>query len=411
MTLARDRDFLKLWAGQAVSELGSHFTLTGLPLAAILLLDAGALEMGVLTAASAVAVVVGSLAGGVLADRMSRRGLMIATDLGRAAILASVPIAIGAGVLSMTHLYAVAFVAAGLGVVFEITYRALLPGLVGRGRVLEANTRLGITSGVAESSGPALAGAVVQVFGAAVAIVVDAVSFLVSAASLVWLRRPLPREERPVAHPLRDIAEGAGYVARHPLLRPMLLATLVSTFFGWGIAALYLLYGIRELGLSPVLMGVTVSLGGVSALGGSLLATRATRLVGIGPAIGLGRLLYAVTGLLIPLAGGPAPLAFAMLAISQLLGDAFHSIFWISELSLRQGVTPDRLLGRVNAANVIVAEGIGPLGALAAAALAESLGLRAALLIAVIGTFGGAVILLASPLRQVRAITDAALPG
>jgi len=180
-------------------------------------------------------------------------------------------------------------------------------------------------------------------------------------------------------------------------------AALLFAFAGNAIGALYGLYAIRELGLPPALLGVVISLGGVGALAGSFAAGRASRWLGVGPSVALGLLGYGLSGLLIPFAAGPVALAAAMLAASQLL-DGLHSVYAVNEVSLRQSITPDRLRGRVNATAHLLVLGVGPLGAIAGAALAESYGIRTTLLLAVAGVIAAGVLLLASPVRHVRAL-------
>lgn len=397
-------DFHKLWAGQTISAFGSHFTTTGLPLVAILVLDAGAAEVGLLAAAGGAGVLLAGPVAGVWVDRLERRPVMIAADLGRALVLLAIPAGAALGALRMEHLYAVAFLAAALGSFFEVAYRSYLPTVVQGRALVAANSRLAASGDVSEMAGPASAGAIVQLLSAPVAMLVDALSFVASAVSVALIRareRASASDERSVEH--EGVAAGVRAIARDTRLAAILASALMFAVCGNAFGALYLLFAVRELGFPPALLGAVVSLGGVGALAGSLLAGAAARRLGVGPAAGVGLLGYASTGLLVVFASGPIAVAAAMLAGAQLL-DGLHSVYSISELSVRQAITPDRLRGRVNAAVHVLVLGVGPLGALAGAALAEAYGLRAAMLIGVAGGMAAGALLLVSPVRRIRTL-------
>lgn len=186
-------DFLKLWAAQTVSLFGSQVTTLALPLAAILTLHAGPLEVGALNAAGSASALVASLPAEVWIDRLRRRPAMIAAGLGQALILASIPLAFWLSVLRLPQLVLVAFLAAALAVFFDVAYRAYLPSLVPRSRLIEANSRMTASKTAAQIGASGLAGALIQVFGAPVAILADAVSFVVSSFTLLFIRMPEPK--------------------------------------------------------------------------------------------------------------------------------------------------------------------------------------------------------------------------
>jgi len=264
--LGRYPDFLKLLVGQGVSEIGSVATRTALPIAAVVALGAGPLEMGILVGSSSVALIGVGLAAGAWVDRLPRRPVMIAADLGRALVIATIPATAVAGVLTIELLYVVAFAAAALGAFFDAAYRAYPPVVVPRERLVEANSALSGASNVAELTGPSLAGALVQLLSAPFALLIDAISFVVSAISLGLIRTSEP-PTRPVAdrEPLvREIAAGLGYLARERSLRVIALSAFVGSFFGTFFASLYTLYAIAELGISPLVLGAIISAGGAS---------------------------------------------------------------------------------------------------------------------------------------------------
>jgi MFS family permease len=416
-TLWQDREFLKLWAGQAVSELGSTITREAMLLLALLVLGATPLEMGVLSALGGLPVLVFGVAAGVWVDRLRRRPLMIATDLSRAVLLALIPLAAFLGVLRIEMLYGIVVLTGLLGIFFSTAYRAYLPGLVERAHLVEGNSKLAMSESAAEIGGSGLAGVLVQVIGAPFAILLDALTFLVSAGSLAFIRRPEPppAQVAETASFGREALEGLRATATQPILRTLAVAAAIQSFLGNIFAPLYSLYAIRELGLGPAAVGLTIALGGVSSLTGALLAERILRRFGLGRTLIATMGLSSLTALLIPLAAFFSPHAASgaffsvgllFLGTAQLLGDALDTVYAIHTISLRQAITPDRLLGRVNASLELVQEGIAPLGALTGGILGGVLGVQAALFIASLAGILSALWITASPIRVLQKIPE-----
>ncbi len=410
-SLWRHADFLKLWAGQTVSELGSVVTRTAVPLVALLVLGAGPFEMALLVVAGSLAVLLVGLFAGAWVDRLRRRPLLIATDAIRAVLLFSIPVAYATGVLRMEQLYLVTFVEGCLGSLFNAAYPAYVPSLIGVDRVVEGNSKLATSSSLAEIGGPGLAGALVQVFSAPFAILVDAVSFGVSALSLVFIRTPEPpRPARTEATPIRqEIVEGLRLVLHHRILFAIAMRSVVAHVAGSFFGVLYTIYLIDDLHLTPFLLGVVVSAGGVGALVGSLFASRVIRSLGLGPALIWTAVGASVVGILTPLAQGPLVVATLMVLIPQLVGDGLQTIEGVAELSLIQGLSPDRILGRVNATLEVFSHGIAyPIGALTAAAVAGEIGVRGGIAIGWAGMAASILFLVLSPLPRIRTTSDEA---
>ena len=408
-TLWRHADFMKLWTGQTVSRLGSVVTRTAVPLVALLVLGAGPTEMALLVIAASAAVLLVGFVAGAWVDRLRRRPLLVAADLIRAAVLFSIPAAYVAGLLTMTHLYVVMFIDACLASVFDAAYPAYVPSLIGTERVVEANSKLATSSSIAEIGGPGLAGGLVQVVSAPFAILVDAVSFVFSAVSLLLIRSPEPaRPPREAATPLRvEILEGLQLVRRHRILFPIALRSIIAHVSGSFFGVLYTLFLIDDLHLDPLMLGIVISAGGVGALVGSFLAAPVIRRLGLGRAFIWTALGAAALGFLTPLAGGPVVLATAMVLIPQLVGDGLQTIEGVAELSLIQGQTPDRILGRVNATLEVLSHGVAyPIGALLAALVGERIGVRWGIAIGEVGMALSLVPLLLSPLTRVRHATQ-----
>ena len=266
-SLWRHRDFMRLWSAETISQVGSQVTLLALPLAAILILDATAFEVGALSSIEFAPFLLVGLPAGVWVDRLRRRPILIAGDLGRAVVLASLPIAYWLDALTMPHLYAAAFLTGIFTVFFDVAYQSYLPSIVERGQLTEGNAKLEISRSGAQLAGPGIAGALVEVLTAPVAIAVDAVSFLGSALFVARIRRPEPEvpaspaEDRPRMR--SQIMEGLRYVLGHPLLRPIAACTAVSNLFSAMVTAILILFAVRELGLTAGMIGIALGIGNV----------------------------------------------------------------------------------------------------------------------------------------------------
>lgn len=369
---------------------------------AVLLLGASPFEMGLLAGASAAAVLAFGLLAGVCADRLRRRPILICTDLLRALLLATVPLAAIAGRLTMAQLYLVAAGAGLFTVLFDSAYQAYVPGLVSRAHLMQANSRLTLTETVAEIAGPGLTGVLVQMLTAPVAILFDAASFVFSAVS-IWAIRGKEADPEAVrgSQVTRDIAVGLATIRRDPVLRAMAARTATVSFFLGFIGSLYVLFAIRELRLSALLLGLVIMVGGVAALIGALLTPIIAARIGIGPAYIAGAFIGGVSALIPPLAHGSVAACFTILALAQ-LGDVAWPMVTISETTLRQSITPERVLGRVNSAMLLLFRGLLPIGAFAGGALAQATSIRLTMLIGGGGVLLSSLWLAFSPIRHVR---------
>ncbi len=396
-------DFVKLWLGQTVSHFGSGITGIALPLTAVLVLGATPTQMGILGALDGVSVLVIGLLAGVWVDRVRRRPLLIATDLGRAFILSTIPLAALLGMLHIGQLYVVATLTGMLTVIFTVASSAFFPSLIPQESLVEGNSKLAMSDSLAEIGGPAVAGLLVQLISVPFALLFDALSFLFSACCLGLIHTPEPlpivlEQRKSIWH---DLVEGLRLVLKNPLLRTLAGSAGIFSLFGNFIGALYALYVIRQVGAPPIFLGLLVATGGVSALVGAFLAERVVRRFGLGRTVSMGLFMYGVTGLLTPLAGGSVALALSLLFLSQLIGDASVSIYLIAEVSLRQSLVPANMLGRTNASMQFLSQGAAPLGALLAGILGGMIGLRLTILIGVLGIILAGTWLLLSPVRKV----------
>jgi len=352
-------------------------------MAAVLLLAATPTQMGFLTGLSGISVLLFGMYAGVWADRIRRKPLMIVSDLARAALLLAVPIAAVTGTLRMELLYVVAALSGVLSVLFVVAYQAYIPALVSKSLVLEANSKISVSSAMAEILGPGLTGILVQAFTAPIAILVDAASFVASAVSLMLIRKPElplePSEEQPDSW--REIKEGLTAIREHRVLMALALRSVVANFFYGIIGTLYTIYAIRDLGLTPLLFGLTVAMGGIGNLFGALLSDR----LKLGSVFFAAGLIHALSVCLIPLAGGSHLRILLCMMGSQLIGDAAGVVYFVHETSVRQAAVPDRLLGRVNGAMQLLSRGIWPIGSMVGGVFAARSDSRTMLWVAGIG--------------------------
>jgi predicted MFS family arabinose efflux permease len=408
--LWRHPDFVKLWIGQTISAFGSRITRDGLPLIAVMLLAVSPAQMGTLTAIGSVPTLLFGLFAGAWVDRLHRRPLMIGADLLRLALLITIPIAAITGSLDIVLLCVVAAGMGILGLIFDTAYRSVLPSLIEHENVLEGNTKLTTSESLAEIGGPAVAGLLFQWIGAPLAILIDAGSFLISAVSIVLIRKSEPPPSRDETTTIWDeIRAGLGLIAADRVLRTMAIGMAARSFFGSCIGTLYALYVVRELGMSPAVLGFLISCGGIGGVIGSLLAQYFPRRFGLGRALTGALLVGSAVNLLLPLASGPKLLAAGMLIAGQIINDGAMVVFMINELSLRQVIVPEQFLGRANATMGFLAEGIAPVGALLAGVLATIADVRLTLWFAVLGILATALWTLRSPIRQLEAYPDVAV--
>jgi MFS family permease len=402
MSLWRNADFLRLWSAQTISQVGTQITALALPLAAILVLDASATEVAVLAALEWLPWLLFSLPVGALVDRMRRRPVLVLADVGRAAALLSVPAAYALDALTLWHLYAVGFLTGVLTVFFDVAYQSYLPSLVERRQLADGNSKLEISRSGAQLAGPGAAGGLVQLLTAPIAILADAVSFLVSAALLTRIQREerfvKPENGTRLRH---EIVEGVRYVFRDPILRPSMAFVATSNFFGNVLWTIFLVYAVRRLDWSPGTIGLVLTLGNLGFLSGAVLAPRIGTRFGVGPTMIGAAVLGGWPLLAVPLAPpeDAIPLVVAAVAV-QGFGVV---LFNVTAISLFQAITPDRLLGRMNASRRFVVWGVIPLGQLTSGGLAAWIGLRPTMLV---GAIGAAVAFLPLVFSRVRSLRD-----
>jgi predicted MFS family arabinose efflux permease len=394
------------WSNLA-AQSAEQIALAAAPIVAVLLLHVGEGQTGLLQTALTLPFVLFAIPAGLLTDRMSRRTLMTSAEALRAAALAAILVLIWLGWLTLPWLALLGFVAVCGTVTYSVAAPALVPSLVAPDLLPAANARIELARTVAFASGPALGGVLVGWIGAAPAFGCAAALSAVAVVLLAGLYEPAraPLERR---HPLQEVKEGAAFVLHHALLRPVFITQFVFNT-GWFVTlAVFVPYGVRHLGLSATGVGTTLAMYGVGMVVGALFATKVMRHLAFGTVIGLGP----VTGLVAAVVMAvttfiPSPLlaclSFFLLGVGPIL--------WvISTTTLRQSVTPPRLLGRVSAINIL-SYGARPLGSAIGAIVGGFYSAEACLYIAVAIFAAQALVILMSPAvsleRQPEMIEDA----
>ncbi len=365
---------MRLWGAQTVSAFGSRITRTALPVIAILLVTSDPVQIAILSALEVTpGVLVGLFAGGFI-DRHAKRPVLIATDIARALLVFSIPVAAWCAQLGMAQLYVVAACVGGCSALFALADNAYLPILIGREHLIEGNSKLQATDSVAEIGGPGLAGVLIQLLTAPVTMLIDAASYVVSAVLLASIRTQEDHHNVASAETslLEDIRIGARAGFGHPVVGPTFVAFAIGDLANGFFMALYMLYALQTLELDVATIGIVISLGGVSALAGAFVASSISVRLGLGRAMIVTLAIGKFAGLFVALAAIEPTLSVACLSASQLLGDGAMVAFLILANSYRQAVLPLDVMARANGLLQVMTGVLLPLGALIAGVLASA---------------------------------------
>ena len=453
-SLFRHPNYLKLWTAATVSLFGTQVSQIAIPFIAAVVLKASPGEVGLLTTIEFLPFILFTLPAGVWVDRLSKRRILVVADLGRALLLLSIPIAFGLGSLTIWQLYFVGFLNGAMTVFFDVADQSFLPSILQRHELVEGNAKLQISQSSAQILGQPVGGGLVALLTAPVAVLIDAASYLGSAGLIIWIRLTSsgargtgrrsdagtptrapaseaavlpsavaagadaaagpPSEAMPVAAseaPLgdddadgmrRQIVAGLGYIVNHRYLAGIAASTATSNLFSNIAFAILPVYLYRTLALSPASVGAIGGIGGAGVLVGALIASRASVAFGVGPVIVVSMLLSSVAGLLVPAA--PPALAFWFVALSFFLGSVAGVVYNVNQVSLRQAITPERFLGRMNATMRFLVWGTIPIGSLIGAGLSEVIGVHDTIWVGTILGLCAFLPVLLSPIRSLRTI-------
>jgi MFS family permease len=405
--LWRHPDFVKLWSAETVSQFGTQFTQLALPLVAIDVLDVSAFQVAALTTVEFLPFLLVSLPAGVWVDRLRRRPILVIGDLSRAVLLGSVPVAYWLDMLTMGQLYVVGFLVGIATVFFDVAYQSYLPSLVERNQLVDGNAKLEISRAAAQLGGPGLAGLVVNLLRAPAALAFDAISFVGSALFVFGIRKAerSPRADTPPRRMREELGEGLRYVLKHPFLKNIASCTGLFNFFGSLGFAVLLVFARRNLGLSPLAIGLAFTLSNVGPLIAAFSANRISSRFGVGRTIIASVVIAGPMLLVIPFAPhGNAALAVLVPALA--IGAMGNVIYNVTQVSLRQAITPERIQGRMNAVMRFIVWGTIPLGAIIGGSLSSAIGVRNALIVGGIGCCLPFLPVLFSPVRGIKTMPE-----
>jgi MFS family permease len=408
--LWRHSDFLKLWSAETISVFGTQVSQLALPLVAILVLDASAFSVAALATFEFLPFILFTLPAGVWVDRMRRRPILIAGDLGRAALLLTVPAAYVADVLTLPQLFVVGFLVGTCTVFFDVAYQSYLPSLVERDHIIEGNSKLELSRSAAQISGPGFSGLLIEIFTAPYAVLVDGLSYLGSALFLVRIKKgetaPQPARSEAVRPSMWvELKEGLRFVLGNPNLRAQAGCTATSNLFGSVGFAVLLVFAVRELELSPGFIGLALSIGAAGSLLAALTATRLSRRFGIGPTTIGASVLWGPATLFFafaPMGNAALPFLVAGMFLLSFSGVTYN----IVQVSYRQAICPPRLQGRMNSVMRFIVWGTIPLGTLAGGALGTWIGLQETIVISAIGGSLASLWIIFSPQRHLREMPE-----
>jgi len=399
------REFTKFWLGQSVSMLGNQFTQLALPIAAAVTLHANALQMGLLGAIRFAPAILVGFPAGVWMDRTRRKPALVISQAMSAAALATIPAVALLNLLSIEQLYVVAFLAGVSATVQAIAQTAILPTIAGRGRLVEANSRMQASLTVSTLLGPGAAGAAIQALTAPIAIVFDAASFVVGSLTSAWTRAvesvAAPSGRRPAA----EAIEGQAWLWRQPLVRAISLTILINNGGGNVTFAVFILYFVTRAGLTPAQLGLIFAVSGFSSLVGARISGPLVKRGWLGRvmAVGAGLVVLGQSGALIA-AYAPPRYAFAILMAFSVVTGCSLMVYNVNQQSIRQAVTPDRMLGRVQSGIVVLVAVAQVAGSLLGGAIGQVAGLRTAIAVGVVITLTSALPSIFSQLRTLREV-------
>jgi MFS family permease len=404
--LRRNPNFRHYFFGQSVSLLGDQVSSIALPLTAVLALHASAGEMGAVTTAYLLPNLLLSLHAGVWIDRSGRRrAVMLAADVARALLTATIPIAFAFGHLSWPQLYVVSFLLGCASVFFYVSYGGFFQTIVERKDYVEANTLLHGSRGFSFLAGTSLGGVLVQLLRGPYALALDAGSFLWSALFLRRIDVPdppgAPRESG-------GIGVGLRWIRNNPVIRAELLGVATINLFNFVFFALFLLYATRYLRVAPATIGVVLGVAAAGTLVASALTGRIARAIGVGPAFLIGCFLFPAPLLLVPAARGPHWLVIAFLFAAEFISGV--GLMWLDILAgvLQGALIPPLVRSRVSGAFMVVNYGVRPLGTTIAGVLGTTIGVHDTIWIGAGGALLGMAFLLPSPIRHIHDVPEQA---
>jgi MFS family permease len=405
--LRGQRDFGRLFAGMTVGTFGANLNAIALPLTAVIFLDASPSQMGILGAVALAPFLVFGLPAGVWVDRLPYRTTLVSSGLAGAILVGTVPLLTVLHVLAMWQLYVIGFLVGICTLFSSLASTTFVPRLVPKGQLLQANAALSQSGTIMGVTGSAAGGALVQVLTAPIALVVDAAASLVAAVCHGLIREPgkVIRPDSSQRERLgASILEGFRAVYEQPILRVMMLSATLGALAGQVQAVVLMLFFAKDLGLEAGVIGALVAVAGVAGVVGALVAAPFTAWAGHGRTFLAGTLIASLAGIVLALAGGPAWLVLVVVVASQVLRGLGQPLYSVNQVTVRQALSPEGTLARVNATWRFLVFGMQPIGALIGGLLGETVGLRGTILLSGAGMLLATAIAAMSPIRSLRTL-------
>jgi MFS family permease len=405
----RNTSFVRLWIGETLSQAGEQVGTFAIPVLAVLVLDATAQEVGLLSAAETLAFLLIGLPVGAWVDRMRKRRVMMTADVVRALAMASIPVLWWLGALQIWYLYVVGAVVGGATVFFDVTYQSYVPRLVPSRHVTAANSGLETSAQVARVGGPAASGGLLAIMPAPIVVLATSIGYLFSFGFVASIRDSEPKHEKTEHSSLaRDIAEGVRFVFGNPLLRRITMMTAASNLFEGFVTTLLSIFVLRQLGLSPAIYGAMAAVGAVGGILGAVSAPALERVIGEGRIIVVAALTSAVSPFLIPLSAVVPSAAIVLLVVGDFFFMFAVVVYNVAQLSFRQRICPPPLLGRMNASIRFVVWGVIPISGVVTGLLGGWLGVVSTMWIGCTLGLLACGIVVFSPLSRLRRLPDRA---
>lgn len=401
--LWRNGPFLRLWTGQTTSSVGTQLGGLAIPVLAVSVLQATPFQVGLLGAVQTAAFLLIGLLAGAWVDRWLKRRVMLFADLTRAVVLAIVPILFFTGILSIWQLIVIGAIVGVASVFFDVAYQSYLPVLVEPAKLGEGNSKLETTDQLARVAGPAISGALLTIVRPAILVGIDALTFLFSFLALSTIR------DREVAKPIverkkliTEIREGLSFVVHEPLLRRIVLTTSTTNLFGTLAMTMIPILVLRQLDISPVVYGIGISLGAVGGLLGAMFSARIAKLIGEGTAIPVSGVVSGIGIVGLALMSVFPGAAVPIFVVSEFLYSFAVLVYNIAQVTFRQRICPQHLLGRMNASIRFVVWGVLPIGGLASGLLSTAIGIEPTIIIGAVGSVLACAFVVFSPLLGMR---------
>ncbi|MCY9529916.1 MFS transporter [Paenibacillus alvei] len=398
--------FRQLWIGQTISVLGSQISYIAIPLIAVILLDANAFQMGLLTASSTAPYFLIGLFAGVWIDRIKRVPILINMNLITAFFLLLIPLFNWLNVMNIWILCAISFFTASCSMVFQFAYTSVLPSIINKNDLTEGNSKLEISRAMTQFVGPSIAGVIIHVLSAPISLFINIITYLVS---IFFFKRINIDEKEPTTTKntiLKQIRQGFHHIFTNPFLRTISLSTAILNFSRCAFDAVYMLYVVTVFSIDASILGIIFGVGSLGALLGAFTANKLVKKIGTGNTILISTVIVGVGFLIVAIVTKYIIVNIAILSISQFFISMGNTVFFISQVSIRQAVTPNEIMGRVNATQVFISRGAVPIGALLGGLSGMLFGLRETIMAAGCLSLGAVFLLVMSPVKGVRQTSD-----